>query len=75
MKKKAVIRKTVTPHEAAAIYGLSVGTLANMRVRKTGSPYYVCGRKVFYRVEDLERWLFANPILTMDSLPEDKKRG
>jgi hypothetical protein len=70
MKKKPVTRRTVTPQEAAEIYGLSVGSLANQRVKRQGSRYYTCGRRVFYLVEDLERWLLRNPVMTIDSLPE-----
>lgn len=70
MKKKALQRKTVTPQEASEIYGLSVGSLANLRAKRLGARYYKSGRRVFYLVEDLEAWLLGNPMLTIDSLPE-----
>ena len=75
MKSKTVKRRAVTPREAAEIYGLSVGTLANLRYQKRGARYHLVGRKVLYLVEDLEAWLLRNPILTTDSLPEDNLRG
>lgn len=68
MKNKTEKRKTVTPQDAAEIYGLSVGTLANLRSKKIGPQYYTCGRRVFYRVEELEAWLLRNPALTIDSI-------
>lgn len=68
MKNKTEKRKTVTPQEAAEIYGLNVATLANLRCQKRGSKYFRCGRKVLYLVEDLEAWLLRNPVLTIDSL-------
>ena len=73
MQKKILKRKTVKPQEAAEIYGLSVGSLANMRAKRLGARYYVCGRRVFYLVEDIEAWLLRNPVLTIDSLPEKQQ--
>jgi hypothetical protein len=70
MKKTPITRRTVTPQEAAEIYGLSVGSLANMRTKRLGARYYTCGRRVFYLVEDLEAWLLRNPVMTINSLPE-----
>lgn len=63
-----VMRKTVSPHQAAEIYGLSVGTLANLRSQKRGPKYFRCGRKILYKIEDFEKWLLSNPVLTIDSL-------
>lgn len=68
MKNKTLMRKAVTPQEASEIYPLSVGTLANERYHKRGPKYFRCGRKVLYLVEDLEAWLFRNPVLTIDSI-------
>lgn len=75
MEKKIVERKTVTPQEAADIYGLSVGTLANMRAKKIGSPYHVRGRRVFYLVAELEAWLLEHRILTIDAIQQNNKYG
>ena len=66
--EKVLYRKAVTPREAAELYGLSVGSLANLRSKKLGPRYYTRGRKIFYRVDDLEAWLFQNQILTIDSI-------
>jgi len=51
--------------------GLHYKTLANMRSQGKGPRYYKVGRKVFYRIADLEAWLTQNPILTADYRKED----
>ncbi len=63
-------KKALTPEEAAEAYGLNRGSLANMRLRKEGPRFYRIGRKVIYKVEDLERWLYATPVHTVDSVKE-----
>lgn len=65
--KAAVCRITITPEEAVAIYGVNKGTLANLRSRKIGSPYFKVNKKIFYKVTDFERWLFSEPVKTMES--------
>lgn len=57
----------VTAAEAAEIYGLSKGSLANLRWAKKGPRFYKQSRKIFYKVADLENWLFANPTMTLNS--------
>jgi hypothetical protein len=71
MGKIIEIQRTVTPQQAAENYGLCVGTLANERYHKRGPKYFKCGRKVLYRVEDLENWLLQNPVLTSDSINQN----
>jgi len=66
MTEVQINKVSVTPEEAAKMYGLSVGTLAHMRSRKRGPRYHKVGKKVLYRVEDLERWLFGEPVMTID---------
>jgi hypothetical protein len=69
MRKKIAERKMVTPQMAAEIYGLDVGTLANLRYLKRGPQFYRCGKKkILYRIEELEAWLLRNPVLTTDSI-------
>ena len=57
---------SVTPEQAAKLYGLNPVSLANMRCRKQGPRYFRVGKKVLYKVEDLERWLFEEPVMTID---------
>ncbi len=51
---------SITPTEVAERYGLNKGTLANMRSKKEGPPYVKIGKKILYKVIDLEKWLFEN---------------
>jgi predicted DNA-binding transcriptional regulator AlpA len=60
-------KRTITPREAAEMYGLNLGTLANYRSKKQGPKYYRLGKKVLYLVEDLEHWIMSNPVMTMES--------
>jgi predicted DNA-binding transcriptional regulator AlpA len=47
--------------DAAAYLGIAPSTLAKMRLRGDGPPYYKVGpRVVVYRPSDLEDWLEAN---------------
>jgi len=65
---KANERQTITPQEAAERYGLSVGTLANLRCNKQGPQFYKVGRKCLYRISEFENWLFSEPVKTIDSV-------
>lgn len=68
------IPKALTPAEVVSIYPYlteSTGVLANWRNLKRGPKYYVIGkRKIVYRPEDIEAFLFSNPVLTADSSEE-----
>ncbi|MBA2848672.1 helix-turn-helix domain-containing protein [Thermosulfuriphilus ammonigenes] len=44
--------------------GLSPKTLANLRSQGRGPRFFKKGRRVFYRVEDLERWLAEGEVKT-----------
>lgn len=61
-------RQTLTPQEAAERYGLSVGTLANLRCNKQGPQFYKVGRKCLYRISEFETWLYSQPVKTIDSI-------
>lgn len=64
----------VSTREAAAMYSVASGTLQNWRSsRKTGPRWFCIGRKILYKVSDLEDFFTANPVLTMDSLPENRQ--
>jgi len=70
MKKEDV--KAVDADAAVKLFPcLNKGTLANMRSKKQGPKYYKSGRKIIYRVEDIERWLYQHPVLTIDSVERD----
>ena len=43
-----------------------VGSLANLRCQKRGIRFFKMGRKVIYRPQDIEAFLFREPVLTRD---------
>ncbi len=65
------IKLALTPKEVVKNYPAlteSEGTLANWRNQKRGPKFYMCGRKPIYKPEDIEAFLFKNPIQTIDSI-------
>jgi len=64
-------KKALIPKDVVEVYPeltTSEGTLANWRAQKRGPRYYKVSRKVVYRPEDIEAYLFHNPVLTSDSI-------
>lgn len=50
--------QTIPPHEAAQVLGVSLSTLAVWRCTgRYNLPYIKVGRKIRYRLADLEAWL------------------
>ena len=66
-------QKTATTKQISEIYGIPVGTLANLRYQKRGPKYYRVSRKVLYAISDVEDWIMRNPVLTTESLPEGER--
>lgn len=58
----------LTRKEVSEIYGLAVGTLANLLSQGRGPKAYKVGRRVFYKVEDVEEFFTSQPLLTKESL-------
>lgn len=48
--------------QAAAFLGLKAQTLRNMRHYGKGPAYFKLGRRVIYRVADLEKYMLARRI-------------
>jgi hypothetical protein len=71
MDSKKITPRYLSPQQVEELYSIPVGSLGNLRCQKRGPKYFRCGRKVLYRVEDLEAWVMRNPVITIDSLPED----
>ena len=51
------VAKVFSTAEAARVLGLSESTLAKLRLNGNGPVYCKLGRKVVYRIADLEQWL------------------
>jgi hypothetical protein len=49
----------VPDSRAAAVLHLSPGTLATWRSKRRGPPYVKIGRRIFYRMQDLNRFIGA----------------
>lgn len=50
--------KTYTAEEAAKYLGVSVRTLANWRLMKSGPTYYKpSGKLIYYFQQDLDQWI------------------
>lgn len=47
----------VSASEASQRLGISVSTLAKLRLYGKGPAYYKLGRRVVYRIEDLSNWI------------------
>jgi len=62
--------RALSPRDALERYPVlgCAGTLANLRCQKRGPKFFKVGRKVAYRPEDIEAFLFKNPVLTRDSM-------
>ena len=64
-------KTALTPKEVIGFYPeltKSEGTLANWRNQRRGPKFYKFSRKIVYRPEDIESYLFHNPVLTIDSM-------
>jgi len=66
--REDLIRRMVSPNEAAIIFSISPGTLGNWRSAKRGPKYFKVGHKVLYNLADLEAYFTAQPVLTVDSI-------
>lgn len=50
----------ISADQVSARLGLSVSTLAKMRLSGEGPAYSKLGRRVVYRPEDIETWIASN---------------
>lgn len=50
----------LSPKQVSEQYGPSTSTLAKMRLTGAGPVYVKLGRRIAYRLEDLEAWILAN---------------
>ena len=66
--------KALSPKDVVKYYPAmgSEGHLANLRCQGRGPKYYRVGRKIIYKPEDVEAFLFSSPVLTQDSLEPAK---
>lgn len=67
---KTLERKMLNAKQVSEAYGVPQGTLAQWRHMKKGPKYFKVpeGRKVLYKVQDLDFFFLGNPVLTSDSV-------
>lgn len=70
--KAEIIPQALSPAQVETFFGIPTGTLANLRWRKEGPKFFKRSRKVIYRPQDVETWLFSNPVQTLDSVAEGR---
>ncbi|MDY6950240.1 MAG: helix-turn-helix domain-containing protein [Thermodesulfobacteriota bacterium] len=53
----------VTPERLPEYFpGLKPKTLANLRSKGEGPPYYKRGRRIFYRLADVQAWITERQV-------------
>ena len=62
------VKKYASPEEIESIFGLNPRTLANERSKRIGIPFIKKGRKILYRISDVEKSIEAGRVLTKDSI-------
>ncbi len=58
--------KFLSPAEVEAQYCIPRGSLANMRFARRGPQFFKIGKKVLYKVVDIERWISEGLVLTSE---------
>ena len=59
-------KKFLTTKEVSERTGIPCGTLHNLAYQKKGPPFYKVGRKRFYEVEIIDKFIKSNPVLTKE---------
>lgn len=65
----------ISEAEAAAHCGLARPTMATLRSRGGGPPYFKLGRRVVYSRRDLDAWLSARRVANTADTPGPNRSG
>jgi predicted DNA-binding transcriptional regulator AlpA len=65
------MKKYITPEQLAEQTGISSKTWANWRSQKKGPRYYKIGKKVFYKMADIDRFIDGGLMVTIEQPLED----
>lgn len=70
----------LTAQEAANFLRVSIPTLERWRTLGAGPPFVRCGRRILYRVQDLEDWLASQRVSPSEkparlTRPRNSSRG
>jgi predicted DNA-binding transcriptional regulator AlpA len=69
------IARTMKTEDAATYCGSSASTFEKLRLTGGGPVYSKLGRRVVYRVEDLDAWLAANRRRSTSDQGTDKSNA
>ena len=58
-------KKLLREKDVYAEYGLTLAWLRKMRLFRKGPPFLKLNRAIYYRREDLDRWLEAQRVETL----------
>jgi len=74
MKDSKNIKKIAAPPEVIAeMFGIPVAVLNNWRWKGVGPRYYKRRRRITYFIADVISFIKEYPVLTSESLPDEKK--
>lgn len=68
LNRACLPKRAFSSDEVESVYGVPKGTLANLRCRREGAVFFKVGGKVYYRVDEFEKWFFSNRVLTKDAV-------
>ncbi len=60
--------KTLTPSQVEEEYGIPYKTLNNWRWQKKGPKYIKAGKRILYRVRDIQRFLERCEVQTTEDM-------
>jgi hypothetical protein len=72
-----ILEGYITERDFAAQRGVSRRTLQRERQLRIGPPFVVMGRRVFYRIDGIKKWLTVhevNSIAGRERAPDDAAR-
>lgn len=64
-------KQRVRTRSAASYVGLSVSTLAKLRISGEGPCFIKLGRAVVYDIDDLDAWVEARKRRSTSEIPDD----
>lgn len=70
---KNVKKIAAPPKIISQMFGIPVGVLANWRFIGVGPRFYKRKRRITYFVDDVISFIKQYPVLTSESLPDEKK--
>lgn len=70
--QKEILQRMVTRQQASAMFGISAGTLSNLFSQGKGPKAFRVGRRILYRVSDLEAFFTSRPVEIFPGIEEKR---